>query len=126
MTPPPAVYDLMLLLDPAAEDAARAKILSDVSTMITGTGEQLRHDDWGARAMAYPIDHKTDAEYHLFQFHGAPALLNELDRTLRITDGIIRFRIIKLRPGTPDPPEVRATRRAEAEPVAAAATVDAS
>ena len=46
--------------------------------------------------MAYEIRHKTDAEYHLIQFNGPRELLERLDRTLRITDGVIRYRIIKL------------------------------
>jgi small subunit ribosomal protein S6 len=57
--------------------------------------------------MAFEIRHKTDAEYHLLQFEGPPAVLDALNRTLRITDGITRFRVIKLRPGTPPAPDVR-------------------
>jgi hypothetical protein len=77
--------------------------------------------DWGARALAYEIRHKGEAEYHLFQFNATPALLERLHRTLRLTDGIVRFRIIKLAPGTPDPPTVRPEPpRAAAEEEAAA------
>ena len=34
-------------------------------------------------------------------------LLEQLDHNLKITDGVLRHRIIKLRPGTPDPPDLR-------------------
>jgi small subunit ribosomal protein S6 len=34
-------------------------------------------------------------------------LLEQLDHSLKITDGVLRFRIIRLRPGTPPPPEVK-------------------
>lgn len=108
----------MLLLDPQAEEGTRTKIVADTRATIEAQGEFLRHDEWGSRALTYPIDRKTTAEYHLLQFH-APAteLLSGLDRTLRITDGIIRFRIIKLAPGVPDAPDVHAVRRVE-EPTA--------
>ena len=122
------VYDLMLLLDTAASDAQRAKILADTEAAITAEGTLVGKHDWGARALAYEIQHKGEAEYHLFQFNANPALLERLHRTLRLTDGIIRFRIIKLAPGTPDPPTVRPEppRAAEgeappAEPAPAAA-----
>ena len=69
--------------------------------------------------MAYEIRHKTDAEYHLLQFHGTPELLGALDRTLRITDGVVRFRIIKLAPGTPDPPPRRPPARRPSAPAEA-------
>jgi small subunit ribosomal protein S6 len=114
------VYDLMLLLDTAATDEQRAKILADAEAAIVAEGTLVGKHDWGARALAYEIRHKGDAEYHLFQFNATPALLERLHRTLRLTDGIVRFRIIKLAPGTPPPPAVRPEppRVAEAAPAA--------
>ena len=51
-------------------------------------------------------------------------MLDALNRTLHITDGVTRFRIIKLRPGTPPAPDVRqdvpAPRAAEESPDEAA------
>ncbi len=111
----------MLLLDPQAEESTRAKIVADARTAIEARGELLRHDEWGERPLTYPIDKKAGAEYHLLQFHaGSAELLGDLDRSLRITDGIVRFRIIKLKPGVPDAPEVQAgsspARRSAPEP----------
>jgi small subunit ribosomal protein S6 len=108
MTLPTPTYDLVLILDPQAEADARAKIVADARAAIEARGEFLRHDDWGERALAYPIDRHPNGEYHLLQFHpGDAELLSSLDRTLRITDGILRFRIIKLRPGVPEAPDMR-------------------
>ena len=121
MTLPAPTYDLVLLIDPKAEDAARAKIVSDTRSAVEAGGELLRHDDWGERPLSYPIEKKTSAEYHLFQFHaGSPELLNGLDRTLRITDGVLRFRIIKLGPASPTPPRClpRAHRPSSRRPTA--------
>ncbi len=112
------LYDLVLLLDNAAEDARRAEILSAVENAVTGGGEIVNRQDWGSRALAFEIRHKKDADYHLLQFHGTPELLSQLDRTLRITDEVVRFRIIKLAPGTPPPPDQRP------EPQAGGATPD--
>ncbi len=109
MTLPAPTYDLVLLIDPKAEDDTRAKIVADAKSAIEAQGDLLRHDDWGERPLAYPIDKKASAEYHLLQFHaGTPELLSGLDRTLRITDGVVRFRIIKLKPGVPDAPDMPA------------------
>lgn len=120
MAAPAPLYDLVLMLDPAAPDDQRTKILSDAEAMISGAGEIVNRQDWGTRTMIYEIRHKTDAEYHLLQFHGPAELLTNLHRTLRITDGVIRFRIIKLAPGTPPAPEPRAAPVAEAEAPSAA------
>ena len=121
MTLPAPTYDLMLLLDTQAEEGTRAKIVADARTAIEAQGELVRQDEWGERALAYPIERKASAEYHLLQFHaGTPELLAGLNRTLRITDGILRFRIIKLKPGVPEAPDMRtsapATRLPEPAP----------
>jgi small subunit ribosomal protein S6 len=122
MTLPPPTYDLVLLLDPEAEDATRAKIIADAKAAIEAQGEFLRHDEWGDRTLAYPIDRKAVAEYHLLQFHaGAPQLLDALTRTLRITDGIMRFRVVKLKPGVPDAPSAPDSTGTAAAPDATAA-----
>ena len=109
MTSPAETYDLMLLLDPQAEEARRTKLVSDASAAIKKDGELLRHDRWGERQLAYHIRRKTSAEYHLLQFHASkPELLGALDRSLRIADEVLRFRLIKLRPGVPEAPDVPA------------------
>jgi small subunit ribosomal protein S6 len=126
MTLPAPTYDLVLLLDPEAEEATREKIIADTRAAIEAEGEFLRHDGWGDRALTYPIDRKAVAEYHLLQFHaGAPELLSGLDRTLRITDGIVRFRIIKLKPGVPEAPAVLGAPERQVEEVAEAIVAEA-
>ncbi|HWX74431.1 MAG TPA: 30S ribosomal protein S6 [Solirubrobacteraceae bacterium] len=108
MTAAAPTYDLVMLLDPEAEDAARAKPLEEARAAIESQGELLRHDEWGDRALQYAIQRRNAAEYHLLQFHAAtPELLRTLDRSLRIADEVLRFRIIKLKPGVPDPPDMR-------------------
>jgi small subunit ribosomal protein S6 len=101
-------YDLMILLDTSAPDDQRSKALAEAQRLITSNGGTITSEhDWGTRALAFEIGHKADAEYHLLQFEGPPAVLDALNRTLHITDGVTRFRIIKLRPGTPPAPDVR-------------------
>lgn len=99
-------YDLMLLLSRTAEDEARAGILSGVESAIAdGGGEVVRRDDWGMRPLTFRINHQREADYHLLQFTGPPALLETLSHNLHIADGVVRFRIIKVVPGTPPAPD---------------------
>ncbi|HXW58083.1 MAG TPA: 30S ribosomal protein S6 [Solirubrobacteraceae bacterium] len=110
MTLPAPTYDLTLLLDPDAEEATRAKIVADARAAIEARGELERLDEWGTRPLSYPIDRRRAADYYLLQFHAStPELLAELQRSLRITDGILRFRLIKLKPGVPPAPDLRAS-----------------
>ena len=118
MVAPAPTYDLMLMLDPKAEQATRTKIRSDVKAMIEQGGSIIGDHDYGNRKMAFEIDHEANAEYDLVQFHGPNSVLEQLQRTLRITDGVTRFRIIKLRDGVGDPPDLRQETSTEAEVVA--------
>jgi small subunit ribosomal protein S6 len=92
------------MLDVAATDEARAKVVADSRAAIEAGGTLIGYHDWGQRALTYEIEHRKQAEYHLIQFHASPELLASLSRTLRITDGVVRHRIIKLAPGTPEAP----------------------
>src|SRR5918911_2172174 len=125
-----ASYDLMLLLDPNAPEGPGDQILGDVEQAIGAGGQLIGRHDWGLRRMTFEIDHRPEADYHLFQFESDVQLLERLDPMLKITDGVLRFRIIKLRPGTPPPPpprppEARAREPRGAERVAARAAADA-
>jgi small subunit ribosomal protein S6 len=95
MAPNPPVYDLILMLDVAAEEDARAKIVADARAAISAEGTLVGEQPWGVRTLAYEIDHRTQAEYHLLQFTGPPSLIAGLEHTLRITDGVVRHRVIK-------------------------------
>jgi small subunit ribosomal protein S6 len=109
-------YDLVLLLDPEAEEERRTNILASLETVIERQGAVVSRHDWGVRPTAYEVRKRGDADYHLIQFQGTPELLLQLDHALKITDGVNRFRIIKLRPGTPDPPDLRMAAMAAEAP----------
>ena len=100
------LYDLMLVLSTTVEDERRAKILSDIEAQITReNGAIERNDSWRTRALAYEIRHQREGEYHLIQFTGPASLLESLAHNLRVDDAVLRFRVIKVLPGTPPPPE---------------------
>ena len=128
----PNLYDLMVLLDPDAPEERRSEILSNIETMVASGGTVVGHHDWGVRRIAFEIDHRPEAAYHLYQFEtDSNDMLERLNHNLRIADGVLRFRVIKVKPGTPPPPEPRqeAPRAARERPpetrVAARAAADA-
>ena len=100
------IYDLILLLDPSAEEERRSNILASLEQVIERQGAIVSRHDWGLRPTAYEVRKRADADYHLLQFQGPAELLQQLDHALKITDGVNRFRIIKLRKGTPEPPDL--------------------
>src|SRR3954470_19807595 len=122
----------MLMLDPTAPEGRGDQILAGLREMIEASGTLIGEHDWGIRKMSFEIRHRPEAHYELFQFEGDNELLERVDHTLKITDGVLRFRIIRLKPGsgpppTPRPPEPRSRDREPrgSERVAARAAADA-
>jgi small subunit ribosomal protein S6 len=107
------LYDLMLLLDPGAPSDRQESILKDVQGLLESGGKLVGSYDWGTRRMTFEIDHRPDAAYHLFQFEaeGGGALLESVDHSLKIMDGVLRHRIIRLKDGSPPPPSPAPDRR---------------
>jgi small subunit ribosomal protein S6 len=101
-----AEYELVLMLDPEVPDERRDQIADEARKRITSGGD-LKHDQaWGMRKMAYEIRQRTEADYRFFRFEGQSPLLDELDHSLKIADGVLRFRIFKVDPRSPaiEPP----------------------
>jgi len=100
------------MLDPEAADDAREKVAGDVRQAIEGTGTLDQADVWGVRKLAYEIRQRNEADYRYYRFQGEPDLLEQLDHSLKITDGVLRFRIFKIDPDSPSNPPPASDRPA--------------
>jgi small subunit ribosomal protein S6 len=119
------LYDLMLLLDPGAPSDRHDAILKEVQGLLEAGGQIVTTQEWGTRRMTFEIDHRPEADYHLLQFETEKggALLERVDHSLKIMDGVLRHRIIRQKDGNVPPPPPRAEGRyAEAPPVEGAPT----
>lgn len=124
------LYDLMLLIDSSAPEERQREIIAEVESILGAGGTIVSAHDWGVRRITFEIDHRPEAAYHLYQFEAESSLLERLNHSLKIMDGVLRYRIIRQRPGSPPvppSPDPAPTRR-EDEPngrVAARAAADA-
>ncbi len=136
MAPDTTIYDLTLLLSTAAPEETRAKILADLEAAIQrGGGSIVGRSAWGTRNLTYRIERQDDAEFHLLQITAPPSLLEDLGHNLHITDGVLRFRIIKSIAGArggqaaneqPTKPAPAETTEQAAPPATATATEQAA
>jgi ribosomal protein S6 len=99
-------YELVLMLDPETPDERRDQIAQEARKRIEGKGSLKAEKAWGMRKMAYEIQQRTEADYRFFRFETESPLLDELDHNLKITDGVLRFRLFKVDPRSPviEPP----------------------
>lgn len=87
-------YELMFILDPALEDAAKEAAVETVKGIIASEGEVGNVDVWGMRKLAYPIQKKNEGYYVVIEFKAQPTLPKELDRRLKISDNVMRHLIV--------------------------------
>ena len=88
-------YELLFIVNPSADEEARAGVMKRIDVAIVGEGGVVDSvDDWGKRKLAYEIDHLTEGDYTLINFHADPTQIAELDRVLRINDAVIRHMIV--------------------------------
>ena len=97
-------YEVLLMLDPELADDRQAEIVARAEEIVTkGGGAWHGNELWGRRKLAYEIDHKGEATYHLFTFDCDPVTLDELTRVLRITDGAMRHMAVRRPKGSARP-----------------------
>lgn len=86
------VYETAFLFDHELSEDVRKEFLGKVSGIIaTFQGEIRKQDDWGMRRMSYPIDNKMNAFYTFLTYTGTRGVVEEVERNIRIFDGVIRY-----------------------------------
>ena len=59
-------------------------------------GEVASFDFWGLRDFAYEINHKTRGYYSVIELRAEPGAMDPVERYLRIADGVVRHKLIRL------------------------------
>ena len=84
-------YETAILFDPELPEDARKEFLVKLTGIVAGfNGEVLKIDDWGNRKLAYPIRKKTNAFYTFLLYTGERGVVEELERNIKISEGILR------------------------------------
>ncbi|GAB4228415.1 MAG: hypothetical protein OHK0028_01930 [Deltaproteobacteria bacterium] len=87
----PKRYETAILFDPELPEDRRKEFLGKVSGIVAGyRGEVLKTDDWGNRKLAYPIRKRSNAFYTFLVYTGNRGVVEEVERNIKIFDGILR------------------------------------
>ena len=90
-------YEVLLVLSPELASDSRKAIVEGVVAIIDREGGNLDEiDDWGSRQLAYPVQNQSRGYYVRVVFNAPAPLVAELERNIRITEGIFKFVTVKL------------------------------
>ena len=83
-------YEIVFLVHPDQSEQVPAMV-ERYSALITEAGGTIhRHEDWGRRQLAYPINKIHKAHYVLLNIECNGETLAELENTFRFNDAVIR------------------------------------
>ena len=88
-------YETMLIFSVAKGEEATQALVEKFKALVEENGTLESIDAWGERKLAYPINDEEDGYYVLYNHQCESEFPAELDRVLRITDGVLRSLIIK-------------------------------
>ncbi len=109
-------YEIGYILNPEVNEEQTRAILERIEQIVANyDGQILKVNQWGRRKLAYPIEHHRDGFYVFIDTILTPETVTELDRTLKVSEEVLRH-LIKRR----DPKTVQKEREARAAAAAAA------
>ena len=89
-------YEALILIEPDVEEERQTR--SSPAFVRSSSVEAARGTQsirGGARSFSYEIQKHTEAHHWMVQFSSEPTALAEVDRVLRITDGVLRHKTLR-------------------------------
>lgn len=88
-------YELVYVLSVAAGDEAVEAGKEKVKALVEAQGTIESVDEWGRRKLAYEIEDEKDGYYVVVVFEAPAEAPREIERVLKITDGVLRYLIVR-------------------------------
>ena len=83
-------YEVLYIIDPAQGEEGINALVEKFKAMVEAEGTLANIDLWGNRRLAYPINDLTEGYYVLMNMETNPAFPAELERVMKITEGVLR------------------------------------
>lgn len=88
-------YETIFIINPTLEEEGTKALVEKFKNLLETSAQLENIDEWGKRRMAYPIQDHNDGYYVLANFSAEPSFPQELERIYKITEGIIKYLVIK-------------------------------
>jgi len=90
-------YEILFIADPNLSEPDVDTLAAHVQGYIEKEGGRVsKVEKWGKKRLAYVVGKHREGYYILSVLEGGPALVKEVERRLRVTDGVIRFMTVRV------------------------------
>jgi small subunit ribosomal protein S6 len=107
-------YELIYIMKPDATEQEVTDLHGQIAGIVERMGGTIdRTDTWGRRKLAYEIRHSKEGFYVLEVIKGSGELMKEIDRRLKVIDGLLRHLVVRVDEATEKTERTRSKRLAE-------------
>jgi small subunit ribosomal protein S6 len=87
----------MYILDPKLDEDASGALMGKIEDLMSKQGVEVeKTEPWGKRRLAYSIKGNWEGTYILSYLKAEPTAISDMERRLRVTDGILRFLTVRM------------------------------
>lgn len=115
-------YEIAFIVHPDQSEQVPAMVEKYRGIIEASGGKVHRHEDWGRRQLAYPIQKLAKAHYVLLNIECTPEVLEELETAFKFNDAVLRHLTVKLKKAQTAPSPMMKEVQREQERKAAAVT----
>ena len=83
-------YEVLYIINPTLGEESITALVEKFKAMVEAEGTLLNIDEWGKRRLAYPINDMPEGYYVLMDFECKPEFPAEMERVMKITEGVLR------------------------------------
>lgn len=88
-------YELVYIMNPALGEEAVTATVEKIQALIESSATIDKVDVWGRRRLAYEINDQKEGYYVLVNFSAEGEFPKELERVLKITEGVLRYMVVR-------------------------------
>ncbi len=121
-------YEIVFIVHPDQSEQVPAMVERYRGMVESRQGKIHRHEDWGRRQLAYPIQKLAKAHYVLLNIECDQQTLDDLEHAFKFNDAVLRHLVVKTKKAeiAPSPMMKEVQREQERKAAAAAASASAS
>jgi small subunit ribosomal protein S6 len=90
-------YEILFIADPNLGEPEVDALTTQVQGFVEKEGGRIaKVEKWGKKRLAYIVHKHREGSYVLLTVEGPAALVKEVERRIRVTDGVIKFITVRV------------------------------